>query len=58
MKKKKYLTLVIDASRNKSGGAISYLKNFIKYLNLKNTNIKKIIIFSQKNILNQNASLL
>lgn len=53
MKKKYSSTLVIDASRNKSGGAISYLKNFIKYLNLKNTNIKKIIIFSQKNILNQ-----
>lgn len=53
MKKKKYLTLVIDASRNKSGGAITYLKNFIKYLNLKDTNIKKIVIFSQKNILNQ-----
>lgn len=53
MKKKYYPTLVIDASRNKSGGAITYLKNFIKHLNLKNTNIKKIIIFSQKNILNQ-----
>ena len=53
MKKKKYLTLVIDASRNKSGGAVTYLKNFIKCLNLKDTNIKKIIIFSQKNILNQ-----
>ena len=53
MKKKLYSTLVIDASRNKSGGAIAYLKNFIKHLNLKNTKIKKIIIFSQKSILNQ-----
>jgi len=52
MIKKKY-TLVIDASRNRSGGAIVYLKNFLKYLNLKNTKIDKIIVFSQKKILNQ-----
>ena len=53
MIKKKYKKLVIDASRNKSGGAIIYLKNFIKHLNLENTKIKEIIIFSHKNILDQ-----
>ena len=53
MLKKKNRRIVIDASRNRSGGAIAYLKNFIKNLNLKNTNVKKIIIFSQKNILKQ-----
>lgn len=49
---KKKITIVIDASRNKSGGAINYLKNFIKYLNLNKKNIK-IILFSHKSILNQ-----
>jgi hypothetical protein len=53
MKNKKYKTVVIDASRNKSGGAIIYLKNFIKHLNLENTKINEIIIFSHKNILAQ-----
>lgn len=52
MIKKKY-TLVIDASRNRSGGAIAYLKNFLKHLKLKNTKIDKITIFSHKKILNQ-----
>ena len=47
------MRIVIDASRNRSGGAIAYLKNFIKNLNLKNTNVKEIIIFSQKEILKQ-----
>ena len=47
------MRIVIDASRNRSGGAIVYLKNFIKNLNLKNTNVKEIIIFSQKEILKQ-----
>jgi glycosyltransferase involved in cell wall biosynthesis len=51
--KKKYKTIVIDASRNRSGGAIVYLKNFLKHLNLDKTNIKQIFIFSHKNILNQ-----
>ena len=50
---KKYKKVVIDASRNKSGGAIIYLKNFIKHLNLDNTQIKEIIIFSHKDILKQ-----
>jgi len=53
MIKKRHKKLVIDASRNKSGGAIIYLKNFIKHLNLENTKIKEIIIFSHKNILDQ-----
>jgi glycosyltransferase involved in cell wall biosynthesis len=50
---KKKFKIVIDASRNKSGGAIVYLKNFLKHLNLKNTKIDKIIIFSHRSILNQ-----
>ena len=50
---KKYKKVVIDASRNKSGGAIIYLKNFIKHLNLDNTQINEIIIFSHKDILKQ-----
>jgi glycosyltransferase involved in cell wall biosynthesis len=49
---KKKITIVIDASRNKSGGAINYLKNFIKYLNFKKKNIK-IILFSHQYILDQ-----
>jgi glycosyltransferase involved in cell wall biosynthesis len=51
--KKKYINIVIDASRNRSGGAIIYLRNFLKHLNIKDTKIKKIIIFSHKNILKQ-----
>tara|TARA_A100001011_G_scaffold362023_1_gene410656 strand:- start:2930 stop:4072 length:1143 start_codon:yes stop_codon:yes gene_type:complete len=53
MIKKRYKKVVIDASRNKSGGAIIYLKNFIKHLNIKNTEIKEIMIFSHENILDQ-----
>ena len=52
MLKKKY-TLIIDASRNRSGGAIIYLKNFIKHLNLESTEIKKVVLFSCKNLLKQ-----
>ena len=52
MIKKKY-TLVIDASRNRSGGAIIYIKNFIKNLNLNSTQIEKVILFSYKNLLKQ-----
>lgn len=50
---KKKFKIVIDASRNRSGGSIEYLKNFLKHLSLKNTRIKKILIFSQKSILKQ-----
>ena len=50
---KKKIKIVIDASRNRSGGAIIYLINFIKHLNLKKTNIKSITLFSHKFILNQ-----
>ena len=53
MIKKRYKKIVIDASRNRSGGAIIYLKNFIKHLNLENTQVKEIIIFSHKDILDQ-----
>ena len=49
---KKY-TLVIDASRNRSGGSIVYLINFIKNLNLDSTKIKKVILFSHKSLLKQ-----
>jgi len=52
MIKKKY-TLVIDASRNRSGGSIVYLINFIKNLNLESTKIEKIVLFSYKGLLNQ-----
>jgi glycosyltransferase involved in cell wall biosynthesis len=52
MVKKKY-TLVIDASRNRSGGAIVYIKNFIKNLNLNSTKIEKVILFSYKDLLKQ-----
>jgi hypothetical protein len=55
MFKKKY-TILIDASRNRSGGAIVYLKNFIKHLNLNSTKIEKIIIFSYKNLLKKIAN--
>lgn len=53
MLKKRYKKIVIDASRNKSGGAIIYLKNFIKHLNLDNTEFREVIIFSHKFILDQ-----
>jgi glycosyltransferase involved in cell wall biosynthesis len=52
MIKKKY-TLVIDASRNRSGGSIVYLINFIKNLNIESTKIKKVILFSYKSLLKQ-----
>lgn len=52
MIKKKY-TLVIDASRNRSGGAIIYIINFIKNLNLNSTQIEKVILFSYKDLLKQ-----
>ncbi|MDA7801172.1 glycosyltransferase [Candidatus Pelagibacter sp.] len=51
--KKNSFNIVIDASRNKSGGAIVYLKNFLKHLDIKNTKINKILIFSHKRILKQ-----
>jgi glycosyltransferase involved in cell wall biosynthesis len=52
MIKQKY-TLVIDASRNRSGGSIVYLINFIKNLNLDSTKIKNVILFSYKSLLKQ-----
>lgn len=52
MIKKKYV-LVIDASRNRSGGAIVYIKNFIKNLNLNSTQIEKVILFSYKDLLKE-----
>ena len=44
-------TLVIDASRNRSGGSIVYLINFIKNLNLESTKIEKVILFSYNDLL-------
>ena len=52
MIKKKY-TLVIDATRNRSGGSKVYLINLIKNLNLNLTKIKKVILFSHKSLLKQ-----
>lgn len=52
MHNKKY-TLVIDASRNRSGGAIVYIKNFIKHLNLEKTKIDKVVLISYKKLLKQ-----
>jgi glycosyltransferase involved in cell wall biosynthesis len=52
MIKRKY-TLVIDASRNRSGGSKVYLINLIKNLNLNSTKIKKVILFSHKSLLKQ-----
>ena len=49
----KNYTLIIDGSRNRSGGAIVYLKNFIKNLNLNSIKIEKIILFSNKSLLKQ-----
>ncbi len=50
---KKKITIVIDASRNRSGGAVVYLKNFLKHLDIRKTKIKKIIIFTYKDLLNK-----
>jgi glycosyltransferase involved in cell wall biosynthesis len=50
---KKEYTLVIDASRNRSGGSIVYLINFIKNLNLDFTKIEKLILFSYKSLLKE-----
>jgi glycosyltransferase involved in cell wall biosynthesis len=50
---KKEYTLVIDASRNRSGGSIVYLINFIKNLNLDFTKIEKVILFSYKSLLKE-----
>lgn len=47
------MKLLIDASRNRSEGAISYLKNFVENFDCKNTKIDEIVICSYKNLLNQ-----
>jgi glycosyltransferase involved in cell wall biosynthesis len=47
----KKINIVIDASRNRSGGSIIYLINFIKNLNLETTKIEKVILFSYKSLL-------
>jgi glycosyltransferase involved in cell wall biosynthesis len=47
------MKLLIDASRNRSGGIISYLKNFVKNFDRKKTKIDEIIICSHKNLLGQ-----
>lgn len=50
---KKNLVMFVDASRNRSGGAVVYLKNFFNNFDFKKTRIKKIIICSNKNVLQQ-----
>ena len=47
------IILFIDASRNRSGGSIVYLKNFIANFDFAKTNINKIIICSYKTLLEQ-----
>ena len=49
----KKINIVIDASRNRSGGSINFLINFIKNLNLDSTKIEKVILFSNKSVLNK-----
>ena len=45
--------LFIDASRNRSGGAVVYLKNFLKYFDFKKTKIEKIIVCSYQELLDE-----
>ena len=47
------MKLLIDASRNRSGGIISYVKNFIRNFDFKKTKIKEIVICANKNLLNE-----
>ena len=49
----KKINIIIDASRNRSGGSIVYLINFIKNLNLESTKIEKVILFSYNDLLKQ-----
>ena len=50
---KENLVMFVDASRNRSGGSIVYLKNFLDNFDFKKTRIKKIIICSNKYVLEQ-----
>ena len=45
--------LFIDASRNRSGGAIVYLKNFLNYFDFKKNKIEKIIVCSYQELLDE-----
>jgi glycosyltransferase involved in cell wall biosynthesis len=47
------MKLLIDASRNRSGGIVHYLNNFIKNFDIKKTKIDEIIVCSYKSLLNQ-----
>ena len=47
------MKLLIDASRNRSGGAIIYLKNFITHLDFNKSSITEIIICSYNDLLNK-----
>ena len=47
------MKLLIDASRNRSGGIISYVKNFIRNFDFKKTNIKEIVICANRNLLSE-----
>ena len=50
---KEDLVMFVDASRNRSGGSVVYLRNFFNYFDFKKTRIKKIIICSNKNVLQE-----
>ena len=47
------MKLLIDASRNRSGGIISYVKNFIRNFDFKKTKIKEIVICANNNLLSE-----
>ena len=49
---KKY-TIAIDASRNKSGGAIVHILNILNHFNYNNSIIQKIHLFAYDELLNQ-----
>ena len=44
-------SIAIDASRNKSGGAIIHIVSILKYFNPENSSIKKVHLFSYKKLL-------
>tara|TARA_B100002019_G_scaffold293340_1_gene320239 strand:- start:10572 stop:11690 length:1119 start_codon:yes stop_codon:yes gene_type:complete len=47
------MKLLIDATRNRSGGIISYVKNFIRNFDFKKTKINEIVICANRNLLNK-----
>ncbi len=47
------MKLLVDASRNRSGGIISYIKNFVRNFDFKKTKIDEIVICTNRNLLSQ-----